>query len=310
MGRLDRRAITMAAVALAALSAPLGVSAQSATELAERFVGLTAVTGFEGRMADAIVELVPGAVRDRAGSAVVILGAGDPVRLAVCPMDESGYIVGRVLDEGFLRLRRVGGGVPPLFDQSIEGHRVTVWSRNGQVPGVVSIPSTHLGRGRDSIPDRPFNVDEAYVDLGVASAEAVAALGVRLLDPVALASRGHRYGASLLAGPAAGQRAACAALARAAIDSPDVEGTIVVAFVVESRLRHSGLQVVSNGHGPFAETWLVDYDVPDRMIDERFGTVERSRLPVRFEGFQIETVDLTDVEALSDRLIVWMGGRP
>ena len=37
---------------------------------------------------------------------------------------------------------------PPLFDQQLEGHRVTVQGRRGPVPGVVAVRSIHLTRGR------------------------------------------------------------------------------------------------------------------------------------------------------------------
>ena len=302
-----RRALAVAAYLVVAAS----VSAQTTPEFADRFVAMTAVTGYEQRMAETLVDWLPFADRDRAGNVVAVIGSGSPVRLAVCPMDERGYIVGRILDDGFLTLRRVGGG-GPLFDQGLEGHRVAVWTDGGPVPGVVSIPSTHLGRGRASQPDRPFDVDDAIIDVGADSAADVAALGVRVLDAVALAKRAHRYGESLLAGPEAGRRAGCAALARAAstVASGEVLGTFVIAFVVESYLRHSGLRVVARTHGPFSATWLIDYEVPDRALGEDFGGVERSRLPVRFEATPVETVDLVDADALSDRLIAWAGTQP
>ena len=76
--------------------------------------------------------------------------------------------------------------------------------------------SVHLTRGRAAAGEQPFSVDDAWVDVGAASAAEVEALGIGVLAPVALAKRPQRYGDGLLAAPAAGRRAACAALLAAA----------------------------------------------------------------------------------------------
>ena len=176
---------------------------------------MTAVTGYEQRMVDSIVSLTPGAVRDRAGNAILRLGQGAPARLVACPLDEPGYVVGGVRDDGYLTLHRVPGRTPPLADQQLEGQRVTIWGRKGGVPAVVAVRSTHLTRGRTGN-EAPFTADAAYVDLGAATGREVTAAGVGLLDAVALAKRPQRYGDSLLAAPVAGRRASCAALIAAA----------------------------------------------------------------------------------------------
>src|SRR5436190_992479 len=108
-------------------------------------------------------------------------------------------------DRDRLLLRRVGGGgagrtASPLFDQQLEGHRVTVFGARGAVPGVVAVKSTHLTRGRGAAgtPDPVFTVDNAYVDLGASSAAEVQGLGIAVLAPVSLAKRPHLYGERLL----------------------------------------------------------------------------------------------------------------
>ncbi len=74
---------TVAALALSfvvVLVGPARLAAQSAEselpDLATRLAAMTAVTGYEQRMVDSLVALLPGAARDRAGNAVVVLGAG------------------------------------------------------------------------------------------------------------------------------------------------------------------------------------------------------------------------------------------
>jgi endoglucanase len=257
---------------------------------------MTAVTGLEQAMADSLVALLPGSTRDRAGSVTLTLGEGAPKRLLTCPLDEVGYVVGNVLSDGYLLLRRVGGGARvanPLFDQQLEGHRVTVFGTRGPVPGVVAVKSTHLtrGRGGPGAPDPVFTVDNAYVDVGAGSAAQVDGLGVAVLAPVSLAKEPRLYGDRLLAAPAAGRRAACAAVVAAVQSRPRVNGTVVVAFTVQSLyVGNAGLATVTALLGPFGET-------------------RTATLPTRYPDTAVETVALTDADALARQLVTWLEGK-
>ena len=310
-------ALTCAGVT--ALAAQASAAAPATARLAERLAAMTAATGLEQRMVDSLLQLLPGAARDRAGNAVLRIGGGAPRRLLACPVDEPGWVVGGIRDDGWLTLRRLAGRIPALFDQQLEAQRITVWTRRGSRPGVVAVRSVHLTRGRTA-DEAPFTVDNAFVDVGARTAAEARALGIRETDAVALTKRPHRYGDSLLAAPWAGRRSACAALAAAALASRPREGAgeTVVAFVVEQNLGRRGLLTAMNAAGPFVETILVEAGTGafDSVIAERdtsrqaagLGTVTRWRLPVRYEGSPVETVSLRDVDALASRLAAWIGG--
>jgi len=269
------------------------LSGQGVDQLALRLAGMTAVTGLEHAMTDSLVALMSGSERDRVGNVTLTLGQGAPRRLLSCPLDEVGYVVGNILPDGFLLLRRVGGGARtayPLFDQQLEGHRVTVFGTKGAVPGVVAVRSTHLTRGRPSRDEPPFTVDNAYVDIGANSRDEVLGLGISILSPVSLTKRPHRYGDRLLSASTAGRRAACAALAAAALSRPRARGTVVVAFTVQSLYADTaGLKTVVNTQGPFSESRLVS-------------------VPSRFPETTVETVGLRDVDALMADIARWIGG--
>src|SRR2546425_9277486 len=182
------------------LSPTVRLSAQdNVSQLAIRFSAMTAVSGYEQAMADSLVALFPGqAAKDRVGNVVLTLGRGAPKRLVSCPLDEPGYVVGNVTDEGYLTLRRVGRltpGAAQLFDQqNLEGHRVTLFGLKGPVPGVAAVRSTHLTRGRPAGSEAAFTVDNAYVDVGAATRADLDALGLPVLTPVATLKQPHRYG--------------------------------------------------------------------------------------------------------------------
>jgi len=272
----------------------LMLALQNPDSLSVRFSGMTAITGYEQAVTDSLLALLPGSTRDRTGNVTLSLGRGGPKRLVYCTLDETGYVVGNITDDGYITLRRVGGGarLSPLFDQQIEGHRVTVFGRRGAVPGVVAVRSTHLTRGRPSRDEPPFTADNAYVDVGASSRDQVLGLGIAMLTPVSLTKRPHRYGdrGGLLAAPNAGRRAACAALASAALSRPRVSGTVVVAFAVQSLYADSaGLKTVVNLQGPFTDARLVT-------------------VPAKFPDTTVETVVLKDVADLTADIVKWLGG--
>jgi endoglucanase len=275
--------------------------------------------GHEQALADTLMAMLPGATRDRAGDVTLTLGRGTPRRLVACPMDEPGWIVGGIRDDGYLTVRRLPGRTPPLFDQHAEGQRIVLLGDKGPVPGVVGVRSVHLTRGRSSS-DEPFTFDDAFVDVGAASADEVAALGIRVTTPFVLAKAPEAYGKDLLAAPSVGARAACAALVRAASARP--RGTVVIAFVVEEGLSGRGLLTVGNEAGPFDETIVLDAGggtpggavAADSMRRPRhgegLGKLTRWRLRDRFDGWPAETVSLEDVAVLEQRLRDWIGGKP
>lgn len=270
------------------LAIPATLPSQSLESLTLRFAAFTTVSGYEQAVTDSLLTLFPGATRDRLGDVSFTLGSGSPKRLVSCPLDEAGYVVGGITSEGYLTLRREGRVASSLFEQQLEGHRVTVFGASGPIPGVVGVRSVHLTRGR--VPNEaPFTVDDAYVDIGATSAADAAALGVRLLSPVALARRPHRYGDGLAA-PAAGRHAACAALAAALLSHPKVSGSVIASFTVQSlQSGDPGRSAVIAHKGPFADTLT-------------------ATLPVKYRDTMAETVMMADVQTLEQRLLQWMVG--
>lgn len=300
-------------------------------DLAVRLAGASAVTGYERALGDTLLALLPGARRDRAGNIVLELGRGEPRRLAACPLDEAGYVVGRIRPDGYLTLRRSPGSpaADPLFDQQLEGQRVTVFGARGPVPGVVAVRSIHLTRGRPPPSEQPFALDDAYVDVGATAEPDLAALGIRVLAPVTLAKRPHRYGVDRLAAPVAARRAACAALlaaARAVGESPAGRatgagsaagepgpapaGTTVVAFVVEQNLGARGLRALAATRGPFAETRVADGEgaAAGAVPAAALGAFRPWSLHARYAGTPVETVSLAEVERLARSIEAWLRG--
>lgn len=312
----DRRLAALLLALVAAVAAPASAQAPALDSLARRLMSIPAPLGYESVMADSIAALLRGngnVSRDRAGNVLLSLGSGSPARLIACPLDEPGWVVGGVRDDGYLTIRRLAGSMARDADERLEGQRITLVGSKGPVPGVVGVRSIHLTRGRSGS-GGPFTVDNAYVDVGASSADEARALGVDVTTPLVLDKRPHAYGEGLLAAPEAGTRAACAALVRAA-SGARVRGSATVAFVVEQRLSARGLRTILNQRGPFADVVVLgaaDSITSEVAVDSiRTGASSRAarwRVRVRHRGTPVETVSLTDTRALEVRLERWLAG--
>jgi putative aminopeptidase FrvX len=323
MLRRGRLALNAALLALALANQAGGQETEGISALAIRLTSLPAVTGYEQALVDTLLGFLPGAARDRAGNVRLRNDGGSAKRLLVCPLDEPGYVVGNLRADGYLTLRRVPGRVAALFDQQIEGQRVTIQGARGPVPGVVAVRSIHLTRGRAGLAEVPFTVDDAYVDVGADSMADLTRLGVKVLAPVTLTKRPHSYGNDLLAAPAAGRRAACAALVVATRQSTiraKLMPPLTIAFVVEQELSRRGLTTLANADGPFTETLIVDgragqlgllqksVGADTSSNSRKLGRVVEWSLPVRYAGTAAETVSLRDADSLRQELVKWIGG--
>lgn len=316
--------------------------AQTLDSLVVRLASATAVSGYEDELAESLLAMLPGSRADAAGNVVWRSGGGEPVRVALCAIDEPGYAVGGITPEGFLTLRRVGAAaVGPLHDQLLEGQRVTVFGGKGPVPGVVGVRSIHLTRGAPPGADPPFALADAYLDVGASSPNDVHGLGIELLAPVARAKRVHRYGADLVASPAAAARSSCAALLFAVLQRPSARehGDVAAVFarrgsfdragersaLRDLRALQEGRRVVHLGQPGSAEglgagtvaapsTALRDAPAPGDTAgsegEEAAGDSVTWSLPTRHAGTPVETVSLRDVEALADSLASFLWGRP
>ncbi|HSS48133.1 MAG TPA: M20/M25/M40 family metallo-hydrolase [Thermoanaerobaculia bacterium] len=254
---------TTGAAALLLLLHPSLLPAVTLSEETEAFLNVNAVAGREAPAADFIQGRLAGlpVQRDALGNVVLTVGSGEPRRLAACALGEPGFIVSGIREDGYLRVVPAGADLTgALWAQGFQGQTVTIGGSRGWMPGAVALPSVHLQQRVASPPDHPFQVEDLYIDVGAENAGEVAALGIRLMDPVALIRRPMHLAGDLLAAPAAAQKGACSALvdtARRYSPQPG-SGTVVFAWLAHDLLNRAGLIHVIRSKGPFRDIILLD----------------------------------------------------
>lgn len=254
----------LALVTIMALAAP--ALARAADGRLELLIRAQAVSGREDDARAAIARLLPKWAHptvDEPGNLVLSFGHGQPHVLVAASIDEDGYLVSGITDDGYLRLARLTTGASfRLFDQFVYGQPVLIRTsgvaaalraapgrpaaaKPAYVPGVVATASTHLQRGRDQS-KAVRSLDDVFVDVGARSRAEVERLGIRLLDTVALRNRVQPLAGGRTAGVDAQARGAALALVDMlgpadASRPPAITGTVTVAWTTQGLFGDRGL---------------------------------------------------------------------
>lgn len=180
---------------------------------------------------------------DSMGNVFVTIGNGAPHRLIATAIDEPGYVVSEIREDGYLRVQRLPQSPPnSVFDSLQFAQPVWVITRKGKkVAGVFAGLSVHLQSARINSPEMN-QVEQLYVDIGATSASDVLAAGVDVLDSVAL-QREHLSVGDGWAGPAVGDRVGCEVLLQLLSRFKDsvVKGTTTFAFATQQWSGGRGL---------------------------------------------------------------------
>ena len=160
------RSFTLAALVITCLTSAFSQQTSSELNTLASWVALDATPGWEHLATDVLLKTMPEWKRDQLGNLILRKGSGNPRRVVACGIDRPGFAVTEITDEGYLRMREVGSLRPhPLWVQYHEGQRIRIITRRGDVPGVVTVKSTHLQRGREQ--NAPVaTLDDLWIDVG------------------------------------------------------------------------------------------------------------------------------------------------
>jgi len=221
-------------------------------------VAIPAVSGYEKQLADEIRGRIAASrstlktETDNLGDVVVTIGSGAPQRLIVTPIDEPGYVVSGITDDGYLRLQRLPqSSLPSILNELCSAQPVKIGISNGKwIDGVVAGLSVHLENGRAE-PPKSSDIDNMYVDMGASSAAEARKAGVDILSPVAINRALSPLGHVKLAGASIGDKFGAETLVKLLqnIDPAKVKGTLTIAFVVQQWSGARGLtRILSTTH--------------------------------------------------------------
>jgi endoglucanase len=153
----------------------------------QRLIETPSPSGFEGANAahfrEYVAPFADSVTTDPLGSVIAAVNpAGSPRIMLAGHIDEIGFLIHYISDEGYCYFRTIGGHDNAV----IVGQRVLVHTRSGSLPGVIGKKPVHMldvdERGK------PIEVHDLWIDLGVTGGSAeVQEAGVRIGDPATYA---------------------------------------------------------------------------------------------------------------------------
>jgi len=305
------RTVMLAALVLTCLTSAFSQQTSPELNALASWVALDATPGWEHLATDVLLKTMPEWKRDQLGNLILRKGSGSPRRVVACGIDRPGFAVTETTDDGYLRMREVGSLRPhPLWVQFHEGQRIRVITRSGDVPGVVTVKSTHLQRGR--VPNAPVaTLDDLWIDVGGTSRSDVERLGIRMLDPIVRDFVSWTY-ADYVAGPSAATRVGCAAVASASRGEVTSGETIFLITTLRS-FGQDGLAAALRKLGKVDEITILDepsdnisngvnqrkVEKPPYLPDSTGLTSVNALVPrTRFSRTLVESVHINDARQL------------
>lgn len=200
------------------------------------------LSGHEDRVRRAIAKRLFGdgikSHSDRMGNLITTFRGHDgPSVMIFAHMDQLGFFVRKIEDDGLIRVERMGG-VP---ERALASQAVTLCVGEGRdVTGIIYNKSHHA-----TAPDEKYHVPKApdiRIDTGLPDKAAVEAAGIRIGTPVVYAPQVLEMGQDRIAGPSVDDRAGCAVLmelARSLRDRTDGP-TVHIVFSVQEEFNLRG----------------------------------------------------------------------
>jgi endoglucanase len=172
-------------------------------DMIEKLTNANGVSGNEWRVRDIIVENCEGAHVDRMGNVIVHRERESAKKVMLCAhMDEVGFIVSNITDEGYLKFKAIGG-----VDSAILPAKQVSVGENG-VRGVIGVRPKHLIKKEDKA---TIKTEDLYIDIG-SDNKMNAMEHVQIGDYIAFVSEYEEFGKEKIKAKALDDRVGCAIL--------------------------------------------------------------------------------------------------
>lgn len=221
------------------------------TGLLKEMVMIPGVSGYEGRIRAHIEGLVRPYAEphiDSIGNLWVTVGDGPVHLMLVAHMDELGFVVTHIEDNGYLRVRRMGG----IDRRYLPGRVVEIETAKGTVTGVFGLKPVHLTSDPAEF-GKAVSWDEVAVDIGARSRKEAEEMGVQVLDPMVWRKEWAEIGPDYVSARAIDDRFGCAVLIEvlrrlAAEPAPGIKVTL--AWSVQEEIGLKGAENMAHSLKP------------------------------------------------------------
>lgn len=209
-------------------------------QLIEQLANINAVSGHEKAVKEFMLSKMPigEVITDNLGSFLVKYKLKNEGRVAcvIAHMDEVGFMVQQIDENGFIKLANVGG---ILVETIISQQVVLKTQSNGELVGVILGQSPHIKK------DQKQEINDLYVDFGFNSRQDALDAGVNIADQVSYYNNFTKLANNKIASKALDNRLGCAAIIDISNRLSELGyGTIYLGASVQEEVGLRGAQTI------------------------------------------------------------------
>ncbi len=212
-------------------------------ELLRKLCMATGVSGFESEVVEIIRKELKGYVDslevDSLGNVITSKGKGKKKIMLAAHLDEIGLLVKHITKEGFIKFVRIGG----VDEHILLGQRVTIKTKNGNLPGVIGSKPIHLKKKEED--DKVVKAEEMFIDIGAGNEKEAKKL-VELGDPICFEPNFGVFNKNVFYGKGVDDRVGCYALIQVMKNIPkNINATVYGVFTAQEDVGLKGARVSS-----------------------------------------------------------------
>ncbi len=140
-------------------------------KLLERLLTSAGISGYEGEIAaimgEELNKTCDEVTKDNFGNVIARKGKGGVKVMLTAHMDEIGFVVKYVTNEGFIHFVKIGG----IDDRILPGQRVIIKSRDGDIPGIIGAKPPHIQTQEER--KQVIKQEDMFIDIGAKNREEV-----------------------------------------------------------------------------------------------------------------------------------------
>ncbi len=221
--------------------------------------------------------------------------ADGPKVMLVGHMDEIGFMVTRITDEGYLKFQTLGG----WWEQVMLAQRVEVYIRTGAVIGVIGSKPPHLLEEEER--KKPVEKKAMFIDIGASSRAEAESWGVRPGDPIVpICPFTVMHNNKLLMAKAWDNRFGCALAIEVLrrLQGQPHPNVVFAGGTVQEEVGLRGATTTTNLIGPdigFALDTGIAGDMPEVGPDEAAGKLGHGPVILLYDGSMIPHTGLRNL---------------
>lgn len=270
--------------------------------LLEEFSNEYGISGFEKRVRELLQEKIKPYVDeirvDNMGNLIATKKGKGPRVMIAAHMDEIGFMVKYVDEQGYIYFSRSGG----WFDQTLLNQRVIVHTAKKDYFGVIGSKAPHVMKPEERL--RVIPISEMYIDIGAIDKKDVEKAGVEIGDTITLDRKYQRLMNDLGSGKALDNRAGIVSMLETAriLAEENVQAEVIYVGTVQEEIGLKGARTAAHGVNPDVAI-AVDTTIPGDHpgIEKRSSILELGKGPV---------ITVSDAEGagivVDEKTLTWM----